>query len=60
MKKFGASAADGQPTPAIPAMGLVWDQWGKAMTALLAGGSDPAAVMKSAAANIRAAIKKSK
>ena len=60
MKKFGASAADGQPTPAIPAMGLVWEQWGKAMTSLLAGGSDPAAVMKSAAANIRTAIKKSK
>jgi len=60
LKKFGASATDGQPTPSIPAMGLVWDQWGKAMTSLLAGGSDPAAVMKLAAANIRTAIKKSK
>jgi maltose-binding protein MalE len=50
---FGASAADGDPMPAIPAMASVWDAMGNAYTLLLQGKGDPQQVMKDAGKAIR-------
>jgi maltose-binding protein MalE len=57
---FGASAADGDPMPAIPAMASVWDAMGNAYTALLQGKGEPEQVMKDAAKAIRDKIAASK
>jgi len=51
--QFGASAADGDPMPAIPAMASVWDAMGSAYTNLLQGKGDPEQTMKDAGKAIR-------
>ena len=56
-KAFAASAADGDPTPAIPEMGSVWDSWTKACIALFSGEGTPEDVMKQAATAIRELVK---
>jgi maltose-binding protein MalE len=50
---FGASAADGDPMPAIPEMGSVWDAMGNAYTLLLQAKGDPQQIMKDAGKAIR-------
>jgi maltose-binding protein MalE len=57
---FGASAADGDPMPAIPAMASVWDAMGSAYTNLLQAKGDPEAVIKEAAKAIRDKIAEAK
>ena len=57
IKGFAASAANGQPTPAIPQMEAVWDAWTKATAALFANQGTPADVMKQAAAVVRDRIR---
>jgi arabinogalactan oligomer / maltooligosaccharide transport system substrate-binding protein len=52
---FGQSGLVGQPMPAIPAMGKVWDAWTKAYE-LTFSGKDATAAFKDAAAAIRTAI----
>jgi maltose-binding protein MalE len=55
---FSKSIANGRATPAIPQMTQVWDAWGKAMVGLFHSKDDPAQLMKTAAATIRAQISK--
>ncbi len=52
---FGAAGENGQPLPAIPAMGSVWDAWGNAYTLILQG-EDPEAAFQDAAGQIRTLI----
>jgi arabinogalactan oligomer / maltooligosaccharide transport system substrate-binding protein len=53
---FGLSGQQGQPQPAIPAMGAVWDSWKDAYS-LIYTGSDPAKAFTDAGATIRSKIK---
>lgn len=49
---FGASGADGDPMPAIPAMSSVWEAWTSAYT-LIGQGEDPVRSFEDAANQIR-------
>jgi arabinogalactan oligomer/maltooligosaccharide transport system substrate-binding protein len=49
------AAGAGQVMPSIPEMAAVWDPWGKAEAAVIAG-EDPAATISSAATTIQRAI----
>jgi len=51
--KFGDSVADGQPMPAIPQMGSVWDSWTKAINLIFQQKQAPDQAMKDAAQAIR-------
>jgi maltose-binding protein MalE len=59
MKGFAAAGANGQPMPAIPEMGSVWDAWGSAGTLIAQGQETPAQALKEAADQIRTKIKES-
>ncbi len=52
---FGAAGQAGQPQPAIPAMGSVWDGWKDAYSQIFTG-VDPEQAFKDAATAIRAKI----
>lgn len=54
---FAASAATGQPMPAIPQMSKVWTDWGKALNLVFQQSEDPAKAIQNAATSIRAQIK---
>jgi arabinogalactan oligomer / maltooligosaccharide transport system substrate-binding protein len=56
VKGFGAAALNGQPTPAIPAMGAVWDDWTAAYQLIFTKQGTPEQAMKDAATKIRAKI----
>lgn len=60
MRGFADAGANGQPMPAIPAMGLVWDAWGNAGLLIAQGQLTPEAAMKEAATQIRTQIKEKK
>ncbi len=57
MLGFAQSGANGQPMPAIPAMGKVWDAWGNAGLLLAQGEQTPEQALKDAAEQIRTQIK---
>lgn len=52
---FGLAGENGQPLPAIPAMGSVWDAWGNAYTLILQG-EDARTAFTDAAEQIRTLI----
>ena len=54
---FQASAATGDPMPAIPQMSSVWEAWGKAITLIFQGQSTADKAMKDAATTIREKLK---
>ncbi len=54
---FAASAADGDPMPAIPQMSAVWEAWSKAITLIFQQQQAPEQAIKDAAATIRQTIK---
>ena len=54
---FAASAATGDPMPAIPQMSNVWEAWGKAITLIYQGQSTAAQAIKDAATTIRDKLK---
>jgi arabinogalactan oligomer / maltooligosaccharide transport system substrate-binding protein len=56
MKGFAEAGANGQPMPAIPAMGYVWDAWGSAGLLIVQGELTPAKALADAAAQIRTQI----
>jgi arabinogalactan oligomer / maltooligosaccharide transport system substrate-binding protein len=56
IKGFGAAAANGQPQPAIPAMGAVWDDWTAAYQLIFTKQGAPEQAFKDAATKIRAKI----
>lgn len=56
MLGFAQAGANGQPMPAIPAMGSVWTAWGDAGTLIVTGELDPTEAMQSAAEQIRTQI----
>lgn len=56
LKAFAASAADGDPMPAIPQMSAVWEAWGKAITLIFQQQQAPDQAMKDAAKTIREKI----
>ncbi|MBX3066278.1 MAG: maltose ABC transporter substrate-binding protein [Anaerolineae bacterium] len=60
MKGFAAAGANGQPMPAIPAMGYVWDAWGNAGLLIAQGELTPSEALKEAATQIRTQIKEAK
>ena len=53
---FGAAGINGQPMPAIPAMGSVWAAWTDAYALILAGESDGDVAFTDAAEQIRTLI----
>ncbi|MGH2472869.1 MAG: sugar ABC transporter substrate-binding protein [Candidatus Limnocylindria bacterium] len=53
---FAASAAGGDPMPAIPQMSSVWEAWGKAITLIFQQQETPAKAVKDAATTIRQKI----
>jgi arabinogalactan oligomer / maltooligosaccharide transport system substrate-binding protein len=55
IKGFGLAGQNGQPQPAIPAMGSVWDTWKDAYN-LVFTGTDPTKAFSDAAVTIRAKI----
>ncbi len=57
---FGASAADGQPMPAIPQMAAVWTAWGNAITLIYQQKGAPDQLFKDAAKSIRDELAKKK
>jgi maltose-binding protein MalE len=56
MKGFAEAGADGQPMPAIPAMGYVWDAWGAAGQLIVSGELSPKEALDQAATQIRTQI----
>jgi maltose-binding protein MalE len=59
MKGFAEAGANGQPMPAIPAMGTVWDAWGSAGLLIAQGELTPAEALADAAKQIRTQIEES-
>lgn len=57
LKQFAAIAGNGLPMPAIPAMGSVWDYWGKTEVAIV-NGADPASSWETMVNNIQTSINK--
>jgi maltose/maltodextrin transport system substrate-binding protein/arabinogalactan oligomer/maltooligosaccharide transport system substrate-binding protein len=53
---FAASAAGGDPMPAIPQMSSVWEAWGKAITLIFQQQEKPDKAVKDAATTIRQKI----
>lgn len=56
MQGFAEAGANGQPMPAIPEMGYVWDAWGNAGLLIAQGELTPAEALAEAAAQIRTQI----
>ncbi len=56
VRGFGAAALNGQPLPAIPAMGSVWDDWTAAYQLIFNKQGAPDQAFKDAASKIRAKI----
>lgn len=56
MKGFAEAGANGQPMPAIPAMGAVWDAWGSAGLLIAQGELTPAEALSDAGSQIRTLI----
>lgn len=56
MRGFAEAGANGQPMPAIPAMGHVWDAWGSAGLLIAQGELTPAEALAEAANQIRTQI----
>ncbi len=56
VKGFGQAALNGQPQPAIPAMGAVWEDWTAAYQLIFTKQGTPEAAFKDAATKIRAKI----
>jgi arabinogalactan oligomer / maltooligosaccharide transport system substrate-binding protein len=56
VKGFGAAAQFGQPQPAIPAMGSVWDAWTDAYKLIFTKQGTPEQAFKDAATKIRGLI----
>lgn len=59
MKGFAEAGANGQPMPAIAAMGYVWDAWGSAGLLIAQGELTPAEALSDAADQIRTQIAES-
>lgn len=57
LKQFASIAGNGLPMPAIPAMGSVWDYWGKTEVAIV-NGADPASSWETMVNNIQTSINK--
>ncbi|WP_315580723.1 maltose ABC transporter substrate-binding protein [uncultured Actinomyces sp.] len=57
LKQFASVAGSGLPMPAIPAMGSVWDYWGKTQVAIV-NGADPVSSWETMVNNIQASINK--
>ena len=57
LKPFASIAGNGLPMPAIPAMGSVWDYWGKTEVAIV-NGADPASSWETMVNNIQTSINK--
>ena len=57
LKQFASIAGNGFPMPAIPAMGSVWDYWGKTEVAIV-NGADPASSWETMVNNIQTSINK--
>ena len=57
LKQFASIAGSGLPMPAIPAMGSVWDYWGKTEVAIV-NGADPASSWETMVNNIQTSINK--
>jgi maltose-binding protein MalE len=53
---FAQAGANGQPMPAIPEMGIIWDAWGNAGLLMAQGEQTPAEALASAAEQIRTQI----
>ncbi|AQX16455.1 MULTISPECIES: sugar ABC transporter substrate-binding protein [Tessaracoccus] len=53
---FGEAGAEGQPMPAIPEMGAVWQYWGGAEVSILTGKAEPVAAWQTLVANLEAAF----
>lgn len=56
MRGFAEAGANGQPMPAIPAMGYVWDAWGNAGLLIAQGELTPTEALTEAASQIRTQI----
>jgi len=56
MRGFAEAGANGQPMPAIPAMGYVWDAWGNAGLLIAQGELTPSEALTEAANQIRTQI----
>jgi maltose-binding protein MalE len=56
MRGFAEAGANGQPMPAIPAMGYVWDAWGNAGLLIAQGELTPEEAMTEAASQIETQI----
>ena len=57
LKQFASVAGSGLPMPAIPAMGSVWDYWGKTEVAIV-NGADPASSWETMVNNIKTTMNK--
>ena len=57
LKQFATIAGNGLPMPAIPAMGSVWDYWGKTEVSIV-NGADPASSWETMVNNIQTSINK--
>ena len=57
LKQFASIAGNGFPMPAIPAMGSVWDYWGKTEVSIV-NGADPASSWETMVNNIQTSINK--
>ena len=57
LKQFASIAGSGLPMPAIPAMGSVWDYWGKTEVAIV-NGADPASSWETMVNNIKTSMNK--
>ena len=57
LKQFASIAGNGLPMPAIPAMGSVWDYWGKTEVAIV-NGADPASSWETMVNNIQTSMNK--
>lgn len=53
---FGDAGAEGQPMPAIPEMGAVWQYWGGAQVSILTGKAEPVAAWQTLVTNLEAAF----
>ena len=57
LKQFATIAGNGLPMPAIPAMGSVWDYWGKTEVSIV-NGADPASTGETRVNNMQTSINK--